>query len=106
MKPIRFHKKVEKELEAMDVFTKAKIAELLGLLAKGQSIGLPASRPMPDVAHGVHELRVNSAGGQYRVFYFTKLADAILVFHSFKKKTQATPKEEIRVGQRRLGEML
>ena len=106
LKPIRFHKKAERELESLDVFTRAKVAELLVLVAKGESLGLPISRPMPVIAHGAHELRIKNAAGQYRVFYFVKFRDAILVFHVFKKKTQETPKVEIEIGQRRLGEML
>ena len=61
---------------------------------------------MPVIAHGAHELRIKNAAGQYRIFYFVKFRDAILVFHAFKKKTQETPKAEIETGQRRLGEML
>lgn len=106
MKAVRFHKKVEKELSTVDVFTRSKIAELLVLIARGESIGLPASRPMPSVAQGALELRIKNAAGQYRVFYFVKFREAILVFHAFKKKTQETPKIEIETGQRRLGEML
>ncbi len=106
MKPIRFHKKVEKELESLDVFTRAKVAEFLALIAKGESLGLPISRPMSGLAHGAHELRIKNPSGQYRIFYFVKFRDAILVFHFFKKKTQQTPKQEIEVGQKRLGEML
>ncbi|MGK5083412.1 type II toxin-antitoxin system RelE/ParE family toxin [Bdellovibrionota bacterium FG-1] len=105
MKPIRFHKKVEKELEGIDVFTRADIMELLALIAKGESLGMPASRPMPSIAQGAHELRVKNAAGQYRIFYFVKFRDAVLVFHAFKKKTRETPKIEIQTGQRRLGEM-
>jgi len=93
-------------LEALDVFTKAKILEPLALIANGQSIGLPLSRPMPDVEHGAHELRIKSPGGQYRIFYFVKFRDAILVFHFFKKKTQETPRSEIKTAQKRLREML
>jgi phage-related protein len=106
VKPIRFHHKVEKELESVDVFARAQIAELLVLIAQGVSLGLPASRPMPSVAHGVHELRVKSAAGQYRVFYYVKHRGAILVFHGFKKSTERTPKIEIATGQRRLKDML
>lgn len=105
MKPLRFHKKVEKELEALDSFTRAAVAELLTLVAMGESLGLPVSRPMPDITHGTHELRIGSASGQYRVFYFVKQVDAILVFHFFKKKTQKTPKNEIETARRRLGDM-
>jgi len=39
------------------------------------------------------------------VFYFTKEANAILVFHLFKKKTQETPAQEIETGKKRLKEM-
>lgn len=106
MKPLRFHKKVQPVLDELDPFTKAELADLFQLLTKGESLGLPVSRPMPVVAHGVHELRVKGRGGQVRVFYFTKHKDAILVFHAFKKKTQKTPVHEIDVAKRRLGEML
>jgi phage-related protein len=106
MKPLRFHKKVDKELRELDAFTRSQIAELLALIAMGESLGLPVSRPMPSVAHGAHELRIGSASGQYRVFYFVKLKDSVLVFHMFKKKTQKTPQNEIETAQRRLGELL
>lgn len=67
---------------------------------------MPASRPMSVVASGVHELRIKERSGQYRVFYFTKHEDAILVFHAFRKKTRTTPAHEIRTAQERLKELL
>ena len=106
MKAIRFHKKVESEIEELDAFTKAVLADQFQYLSRGQNLGLPVSRPMPVVAHGVHELRIKGKGGQYRIFYFTKHKDAILVFHMFKKKTQKTPDHEIEVAKRRLGQMI
>ncbi len=106
MKPIRTHKKVEKELLELDVFTRSKITELLTIIAKGGSLAMPVSKPMPSVGHGVHELRLKAVSGAVRVFYFVKFKDAILVFHAFKKKTQKTPQNEIETGRRRLGEML
>jgi len=42
----------------------------------------------------------------YRVFYYTKLADSVLIFHAFAKKTQKTPPHEIALAQKRLKEML
>ena len=106
MKTLRFHKQVAKELDELDVFTKRKLAELFSLLCEGQSLGMPVSRPMPDVASGVHELRVKNRNGQYRVFYFTKHAEAILIFHAFMKKTQATPRHEMELAKKRLLELL
>ena len=61
---------------------------------------------MPGIRNGVHELRIKDRAGQYRVFYYTKVSDAILVFHMFKKKTQRTPDKELEKAQTRLKEML
>jgi phage-related protein len=85
---------------------KREIGEALRDIQKGVHLGLPLSRPMPVVASGVYELRVKSAATAVRVFYFVKLADTIIVFHGFYKKTQKTPEHEIMVGQQRLGEVL
>ena len=82
-----------------------KLVLLLQLLAEGESLGMPTSRPMPQIALGVHELRIRDAGGNWRVFYFTKTED-LLVIHAFQKKTQKTPKREIDSARARLKEMM
>ena len=61
---------------------------------------------MPSVAVGVNELRMRDRSGIYRVFYYTKVADLVLIFHAFTKKTQKTPQHEMRLAQERLKEML
>jgi len=61
---------------------------------------------MASVASGVEELRVRDCSGAYRVFYYMKLADSVLIFHAFAKKTQKTPLHEIALAQKRLKEML
>jgi phage-related protein len=60
---------------------------------------------MASVASGVHELRVKDATATIRVFYVTKIAHAIMVFHAFEKRTEKTPEREIRLAQQRLREM-
>ena len=55
---------------------------------------------MPSVAPAVEELRVKDRSGAYRVFYYTRLADSILIFHAFAKKTQKTPPHQIALGQK------
>jgi phage-related protein len=40
------------------------------------------------------------------VFYYTKLADSVLIFHAFAKKTQKTPPQEIALAPKRLKEMI
>jgi phage-related protein len=106
MKNIRFHRAVEREIENWPLAVKIEMADLFGLISAGKIIGMPASRPMPSVSIGVSELRIKERSGQYRVFYFTKHADFILVFHAFKKKTQATPKYELVLGRKRLEDLL
>ena len=106
MKLIRLHNAVEKLQMSWPVAIKVDLANLLALLAAGESLGMPVSRPMPSVGVGVHELRIKDRTGQYRVFYYTKHRDAILVFHFFRKKTQETPRKELDVGRRRLKDML
>ena len=75
-------------------------------LQKGEKFSLPLSRPMTPVASGVEELRVRDRTGAYRVFYYTRLIDSILIFHAFTKKTQNTPQHEIDLAQQRLKEMI
>jgi len=106
MKAVRVHKLAAKEIERLDPSVRVRIAELLDLIAHGESLGMPLSRPMPVIATGVHELRVKDASGQYRVFYYTKVKNLILVFHCFNKKTQATPKKELELAKKRLKELL
>jgi phage-related protein len=56
---------------------------------------------MPSVAPGVEELRIKDRTGAYRVFYLARLANEVLVFHAFTKKTEKTPKHEIDIGKER-----
>ena len=106
MKRLRFHPAVVGELEMLDVITRDQLARLFTALATGVSLGMPVSRPMPNIARGAHELRVRDAAGEIRTFYFTKHAEAILVFHMFRKKTQKTPDRELALGRQRLRSML
>lgn len=61
---------------------------------------------MNNIAQGVHEIREKDTDGIYRVFYYLKIVDRILVFHAFQKKTQKTPKKEIEIAKKRLREYL
>ncbi len=83
-----------------------QLSEIFILLADGEDVGMPLSRHMPVIRHGVHELRVKDRTGQFRIFYYTKKVDAILIFHFFKKKTQETPLQEIETAKGRLEELL
>ncbi len=67
------------------------VGRLLGRLQQGESLGMPTSRPMPDIAPGCHELRVNDGGHTWRVIYFLDAAE-VVVLGVFAKTTRKTPK--------------
>ena len=106
MKPVLFHPKALSFIRGEEPDVRKQIGEALRDLQKGISLGLPLSRPMPTVASGVHELRIRSKTKAIRVFYFVKLAEAIMVFHAFQKKTQKAPTQELALGRQRLNEVL
>ena len=106
LKPAKFNPKVRGVVNGFPVEVTRAWGKAIFDVQKGAKLKMPLLKPMASVGLGVEELRIKDASGAYRVFYFARLADAILVFHAFQKKTQKTTNEEIRMGQRRLKEML
>ena len=76
---------------------------MLRQLQRGDSLGMPQSRPMPGIGQRCNELRVTDAGSNWRIIYRID-RDAILILEVFAKKTTATPKEVIDITSRRLKE--
>ena len=76
---------------------------LLRRLQRGESLGMPQSRPMPSVGPRCHELRINDASNNWRVIYRID-DDAIVILEVFAKKTAATPKAVLKSTRRRLKE--
>jgi phage-related protein len=74
---------------------------LLRRLQRGESLGLPHSRPLPVVGRRCHELRITDEDAAWRIVYRTD-TDAIVIVEVFAKKTQATPKAVIAACRRRL----
>jgi phage-related protein len=106
VKPVLFHPKALAFIREEGPEVRKQVGEALRDLQKGISLGPPLSRPMPAVASGVHELRIRSKPSTIRVFYLAKLAEAIVVFHAFHKKTQKTPKHDLDIGRHRLHEVM
>jgi len=67
-----------------------EIGFLLRKLQEGLSLSLPASRPMPEIESGCHELRVGDGANEWRLVYSVE-PDAILVLEVFRKSTRQTP---------------
>ncbi len=87
-------------------FSKAARIEagyLLRRLQRGERIGLPQSRPMPEIGPRCHELRIQDADATWRIVYRTD-PDAVDIADSFSKKTATMTATTIRGCQRRLAE--
>jgi phage-related protein len=106
VKEARFHPKARAVLQGFPVNVRREFGKAIFDLQKGERLGMPLSRPMPGVAVGAEELRIKDRTGAYRTFCFTKVADAVLIFHAFVKKTEKTPSQEIDLARKRLKEML
>ena len=76
---------------------------LLRRLQRGESLGLPHSRPMPGIGTGCHELRIVDGKVSWRIIYHIAF-DAVVILDVFKKQTEATPLAVINVCTRRLAD--
>ena len=74
---------------------------LLRRLQRGETLGLPVSRPMPSIGPRCHELRVRDRNHHWRILYRTD-EDAIVIVDVFAKKTGKTPVEVIENAKSRL----
>lgn len=106
MKLASFHPKALKVIKNFPTDVRREIGKVIFDLQLGTKLTMPLSRSMPSVAAGVSELRIRDRSGTYRVFYYIKFADSLLIFHAYAKKTQKTPYREIALAQERLKEML
>jgi len=101
-----FHPRAREAIREFPEDVRREFGKVIFDFQKGEKLSMPLSRPMASVASGVEELRVRDRSGTYRVVYYTRLADSVLIFHAFAKKTQKTPPHEIALAQKRLKEML
>ncbi len=62
-------------------------------------------KPVPDVGTGVQEIRLRT-GGEHRVFYVARFAEAVYVLHGFEKKTQKTPKRDLELARARYRDLI
>lgn len=68
----------------------------------GPNLGMPHTRPMGD---GLFELRLKAAEGITRVFFCTVVDRQVVVLHQFVKKSEKTPKRELKIAQNRMKEI-
>lgn len=72
------------------------------MIEHGSNLGLPHTKSL---SNGLFELRLKSKEGIGRVFYCTKIGKNIVMLHSFVKKSQKIPKNEMDIATKRLKEV-
>ena len=94
-KPIVWHGASFKDLCDEDLFTpeaRREAGHQLNQVQEGQD---PDHwKPFPDVGSGAKEIIIDQQDGWYRVMYVAKFPEAVHVLHCFKKKTNATSKQD------------
>ena len=80
---------------------KAKILRYIDLL---QDFGLSLGQPYVEKLAGsdVWELRMRHSSNYYRILYFASTGRRFILLHAFLKKTDRTPKSEIKIAQNRI----
>ena len=90
---------VEEFLDSIDSKMRAKIYGLMEILQeKGNMLREPYSKHLDD---GIYELRCKFGSNITRVLYFFYYDGKIVMTNGFVKKTQKTPKKEIKLAKER-----
>jgi phage-related protein len=90
---------IEHFLTSLDIKMRAKMVGLLELLEeKGYGLREPYSKQIDD---GIFEIRCKVGSNITRILYFFYFEGKIVLTNGFVKKTQKTPREEIRLAKER-----
>lgn len=102
--PIKYYnQKLEEEILNLPDGLLAKYLRLTDLMCEfGANLGMPHTKSIDE---GLFELRVKGKEGNARVFFCTKFGKKIIMLHSFVKKSQKTPKKELRIAKSRMSEV-
>jgi phage-related protein len=106
MIPVLMYKSARNEILSWPLEVKKDLGSVLTKLQKGESVGYPDVDSMRTVGSGCFEVCIKGGDGIYRAFCVIKTEYGIIVFHSFKKKSQKTPQKEIETAKKRLNMFL
>ncbi|ADK81309.1 type II toxin-antitoxin system RelE/ParE family toxin [Sediminispirochaeta smaragdinae] len=98
-----FSEKVSKETMK---FPKGILADFLHIAEMiesfGSSLGMPYTRAM---GGGLFEIRTKGKEGIGRSLFCTVKDQKVIILHSFVKKTNKTPKQDLEIARKRLKEV-
>jgi phage-related protein len=92
--PVLLFGPVSKIIRGWPPAIKKELGSVLTRLQKGESIGMPDIRSMPEISPRVYEIRIFDREGSYRVIYTLRTGFGILIFHAFQKKHRKMPERE------------
>ncbi|MBF0097681.1 MAG: type II toxin-antitoxin system RelE/ParE family toxin [Magnetococcales bacterium] len=94
-----YNERVHQEIKSWPDDVYADFLHLAGLLHEhGVDLRMPHSRAM---GRGLFELRCRGREGSGRAFYCMLSGRTIVILHSFIKKTNETPDDELRIARKR-----
>ncbi len=98
-----FNHKVEKETLSFPKGILANFLHLAEMIEEfGPALGAPYTKALGE---GLFEIRAKGQEGIGRSFFCTLKGNEVIVLHSFIKKSQKTPKKEMKVARKRLKEV-
>lgn len=100
---LQIFSQVAKAIEQEPIDLKKNIYGVLERISLGDKIGMPLCRPLSKIFKGLYELRFSYQAGDYRVFYYIKMAGVIYVIHAMKKKKQPLDLKTIDLLRKRIG---
>ena len=99
-----YNSKLEEEILNLPAGLLAKYLRLTDIMLEfGANLGMPHTKSLKG---GLFELRVKSKEGIARAFFCTKVGKKIIMPHSFIKKSQNTPKKELKIARARMKEVI
>ena len=100
---IYYSQEVQEDIMNLPVILQARYIGLTDrMIEYGPNLGLPHTDAF---GGGLFELRLKGAEGIARVFFCTMIGQEIVMLHSFIKKTQKTPKKELKLAKQRMKEI-
>lgn len=100
--PVLIYEPARKAILNWPLETKKDLGSILTKLQKKEKVGPPDIKKMCAVNSSCFEIRMKGPDRIFRVFYVLESRYGILVFHSFIKKAQKTPQNEIETAKQRL----
>lgn len=99
-----YNQNLEEEILNLPDGLLARYLRLTDLMCEfGANLGMPHTKAIDG---GLFELRVKGKEGIARVFFCAKIGKKIIMLHSFVKKSQKTPRKELKIAKVRMSEVI